>query len=292
MIAILYSGYETVSTTSMMAVKYLHDHSNVLQELRVKRAFGDKRKESAEDPINWNDFKSMNFTDNIELAEEELLTRREEGNEASVDDSLREISIVEESIDCIGISNEVDKCKIAESLGKVIGDGTRAAESMMKEKEGLQQGCNDETIIVGGQTPTSGFVRSLSGTAGARSANSNMVKPRINKGKRKVGARNPTLVGGFSGFTRRLGQLGAGFCKNNSKGVVGRAAAAAVLKSAAGKSIPSYSEDKLHEAQLTLLLGNSLGIDCMGQDEEVLQKIVQMEELDEERMGIRADGAV
>ena len=35
MITILYSGYETVSTTSMMAVKYLHDHPHVLHELRV-----------------------------------------------------------------------------------------------------------------------------------------------------------------------------------------------------------------------------------------------------------------
>lgn len=34
-ITILYSGYETVSTTSMMAVKYLHDHPKVLEELRV-----------------------------------------------------------------------------------------------------------------------------------------------------------------------------------------------------------------------------------------------------------------
>jgi len=34
-ITLLYSGYETVSTTSMMAVKYLHDHPHVLQELRV-----------------------------------------------------------------------------------------------------------------------------------------------------------------------------------------------------------------------------------------------------------------
>ncbi|MBA0822190.1 hypothetical protein Goarm_019004, partial [Gossypium armourianum] len=33
-ITILYSGYETVSTTSMMAVKYLHDHPTVLEELR------------------------------------------------------------------------------------------------------------------------------------------------------------------------------------------------------------------------------------------------------------------
>lgn len=36
-ITIMYSGYETVSTTSMMAVKYLHDNPNVLHELRVSR---------------------------------------------------------------------------------------------------------------------------------------------------------------------------------------------------------------------------------------------------------------
>lgn len=34
-ITLLYSGYETVSTTSMMAVKFLHDHPKVLQQLRV-----------------------------------------------------------------------------------------------------------------------------------------------------------------------------------------------------------------------------------------------------------------
>ena len=33
---ILYSGYETVSITTMMAVKYLHDHPKALQELRVR----------------------------------------------------------------------------------------------------------------------------------------------------------------------------------------------------------------------------------------------------------------
>lgn len=38
-ITILYSGYETVSTTSMMAVKYLHDHPRALQEIRVSEYF-------------------------------------------------------------------------------------------------------------------------------------------------------------------------------------------------------------------------------------------------------------
>lgn len=36
-IALVYSGYETVSTTSMMALKYLHDHPRVLEELRVRQ---------------------------------------------------------------------------------------------------------------------------------------------------------------------------------------------------------------------------------------------------------------
>ncbi|RYQ86090.1 hypothetical protein Ahy_B10g105754 isoform A [Arachis hypogaea] len=35
LIAVMYSGYETVSATSMMAVKYLQDHPKALEELRV-----------------------------------------------------------------------------------------------------------------------------------------------------------------------------------------------------------------------------------------------------------------
>ncbi|KZV37996.1 hypothetical protein F511_23451 [Dorcoceras hygrometricum] len=61
-ITILYSGYETVSTTSMMAVKYLHDHPQALQELRDEHFRIQKRKTSAEEPLNWEDIKSMKFT--------------------------------------------------------------------------------------------------------------------------------------------------------------------------------------------------------------------------------------
>ncbi|KAJ0099944.1 hypothetical protein Patl1_21656 [Pistacia atlantica] len=60
-ITILYSGYETVSTTSMMAVKYLHDHPRVLQELR-KEHLAIRERKRAGDPIEWNDLKSMRFT--------------------------------------------------------------------------------------------------------------------------------------------------------------------------------------------------------------------------------------
>ncbi|KAE8679727.1 Cytochrome P450 85A1 [Hibiscus syriacus] len=57
-ITILYSGYETVSTTSMMAVKYLHDHPRVLEELR-KEHMATRERKRAEDPIEWNDLKPM-----------------------------------------------------------------------------------------------------------------------------------------------------------------------------------------------------------------------------------------
>ncbi|CAI9780707.1 unnamed protein product [Fraxinus pennsylvanica] len=60
-ITILYSGYETVSTTSMMALKYLHDHPKVLEELR-KEHVAIREKKRPEDPINYNDYKSMSFT--------------------------------------------------------------------------------------------------------------------------------------------------------------------------------------------------------------------------------------
>ncbi|VFQ91991.1 unnamed protein product [Cuscuta campestris] len=60
-ITILYSGYETVSTTSMMAVKYLHDHPHALEELR-KEHFAIREKKGPNDPIDYDDYKTMQFT--------------------------------------------------------------------------------------------------------------------------------------------------------------------------------------------------------------------------------------
>ncbi|KAJ4973219.1 hypothetical protein NE237_007589 [Protea cynaroides] len=60
-ITILYSGFETVSTTSMMAAKYLHDHPRALQELREEH-LAIRKEKGSEDPITWNEYKSMRFT--------------------------------------------------------------------------------------------------------------------------------------------------------------------------------------------------------------------------------------
>ncbi|KAL0926575.1 hypothetical protein M5K25_002814 [Dendrobium thyrsiflorum] len=60
-IALIYSGYETVSTTTMMAVKFLHDHPRALQQLREEH-FEIRKGKSTEEGIDWNDYKSMAFT--------------------------------------------------------------------------------------------------------------------------------------------------------------------------------------------------------------------------------------
>ncbi|KAI4375267.1 hypothetical protein MLD38_013157 [Melastoma candidum] len=72
-ITILYSGYETVSTTSMMAVKYLHDHPRVLEELRDEH-FAIRHRKNPEDPITWEDLKSMRFTRAVILETSRLAT--------------------------------------------------------------------------------------------------------------------------------------------------------------------------------------------------------------------------
>ncbi|XP_020213301.1 cytochrome P450 85A isoform X1 [Cajanus cajan] len=60
-ITILYSGYETVSTTTMMAIKYLHDNPSILQEIREEH-FAIKQKKMPEEQITWDDYKNMRLT--------------------------------------------------------------------------------------------------------------------------------------------------------------------------------------------------------------------------------------
>ncbi|KAJ0981950.1 hypothetical protein J5N97_010205 [Dioscorea zingiberensis] len=61
LITLIYSGFETVSATSMMAVKFLSDHPKVLEEIRNEHLEIRKRKLS-EDAMDWNDYKSMKLT--------------------------------------------------------------------------------------------------------------------------------------------------------------------------------------------------------------------------------------
>ncbi|XP_010553960.1 PREDICTED: cytochrome P450 85A1-like [Tarenaya hassleriana] len=60
-VTILYSGYETVSTTSMMAVKYLRDHPKALQEIR-REHLAIRQRKGEDEPLDLEDVKSMKFT--------------------------------------------------------------------------------------------------------------------------------------------------------------------------------------------------------------------------------------
>ncbi|XP_027361758.1 cytochrome P450 85A-like [Abrus precatorius] len=60
-ITILYSGYETVSITTMMAIKYLTDYPRVLQGVRDEH-FAIQQRKMPEELITWDDYKNMSFT--------------------------------------------------------------------------------------------------------------------------------------------------------------------------------------------------------------------------------------
>nr|QCV56816.1 CYP85A [Withania somnifera] len=60
-ITLLYSGTKTVSTTSRLAEKYLHDHPKVQEELKEEH-MAIREKKKPEDPIDYNDYKAMRFT--------------------------------------------------------------------------------------------------------------------------------------------------------------------------------------------------------------------------------------
>ncbi|RDY02306.1 Cytochrome P450 85A, partial [Mucuna pruriens] len=60
-ITILYSGYETVSTTTMMTIKYLCDNHSVLRAVRNEH-FAIQQKKMPGERINWDDYKNMSIT--------------------------------------------------------------------------------------------------------------------------------------------------------------------------------------------------------------------------------------
>ncbi|KAF1889577.1 hypothetical protein Lal_00024904 [Lupinus albus] len=60
-VTILYAGYDSVSSTAMMTVKYLHDNPRALQAIREEH-FALQQNKRPEELINWDDYKKMSFT--------------------------------------------------------------------------------------------------------------------------------------------------------------------------------------------------------------------------------------
>ncbi|KAL7238549.1 hypothetical protein ACSBR2_004608 [Camellia fascicularis] len=107
------------------------------------------------------------------------------------------------------------------------------------------------------------------------------INNQINQGPRSVttkeGPKYPLAVGGFSGLIRRIGQesVGARRRKVHQKKMVPRSKAEPRPNAVVGQH--SCESDKLLEAQATVCLGKSLGIDFKGQEEEIINKITQLE---------------
>ncbi|KAL7235272.1 hypothetical protein ACSBR1_018715 [Camellia fascicularis] len=107
------------------------------------------------------------------------------------------------------------------------------------------------------------------------------INNQINQGPKSVttkgGPKYPLAVGGFSGLIRRIGQesVGARRRKVHQKKMVPRSKAEPRPNAVVGQY--SCESDKLLEAQATVRLGKSLGIDFKGQEEEIINKITQLE---------------
>ncbi|CAA7399346.1 unnamed protein product [Spirodela intermedia] len=73
LIAIMYTGFETVSGTVSMAVNYLHDHPSAFQELWEYSEIR-QRKSSPDEALTWGEYTSISFTRAVILETMRLAT--------------------------------------------------------------------------------------------------------------------------------------------------------------------------------------------------------------------------
>ena len=88
---------------------------------------------------------------------------------------------------------------------------------------------------------------------------------------------------GFTSFARLHGQKGTAVSKHTSRSVIFRPAAAAIAHSDLTEGVTSPNNLLLNEAKATLQLGKSLGINFNGKEDDVLNKIIELELKDKER---------
>ncbi|KAL7167073.1 hypothetical protein ACSBR2_037694 [Camellia fascicularis] len=197
-----------------------------------------------------------------EKAKSVSTSRLKESGEIEGGDSRFHLSVVKESEKCMGNSNET---------GAGMGDTMMVLESMQQQ----MQRCNHEL----------GKADEIQKEDGSGGSINNMLKQGPRKVIRKGGHKYPWVVGGFTRLARRIGKRGVEAGRSRAQQTTMVLKLAAVQRPSVGNSQDNGEADKLHEAQATLSLGKSLGIDFKGQDAEVITKFVQLEEKDKERLG-------
>ncbi|CAL5334029.1 unnamed protein product [Camellia sinensis] len=88
---------------------------------------------------------------------------------------------------------------------------------------------------------------------------------------------------GFTSFASLNGQKAAAVSKHTSKSIIFRPAAAAIERSDLSERITSPNNLLLNEAKAILQLGKSLGINFNGEEDDVLNKIIEVELKDKKR---------
>ncbi|KAL7235112.1 hypothetical protein ACSBR1_018575 [Camellia fascicularis] len=88
---------------------------------------------------------------------------------------------------------------------------------------------------------------------------------------------------GFTNFARLHGQKAAAVSKHTSRSVIFKPAAAGFARSDLSEGVTSSNNLFLNEAKATIQLGKSLGINFNGEEDDVLNKIIELELKDKER---------
>ncbi|CAL5331326.1 unnamed protein product [Camellia sinensis] len=103
-----------------------------------------------------------------------------------------------------------------------------------------------------------------------------------NRSTKKAGKKKVQMEG-FSRFARLYGHQSTAFGRLPSKSVIFRPAAVALANSELSEGESSTHSYLLKEAQATVKLGKELGINFCGQEEGVVEKILELELKDKER---------
>ncbi|CAL5407185.1 unnamed protein product [Camellia sinensis] len=88
---------------------------------------------------------------------------------------------------------------------------------------------------------------------------------------------------GFTSFARLHGQKAAAVSKHTSKSVIFKPVAAAIARSDLSEGVTSPNNLLFNEAKATIQLGKSIGINFNRKEDDVLNKIIELELKDKER---------
>ncbi|KAL7233203.1 hypothetical protein ACSBR1_016937 [Camellia fascicularis] len=215
---------------------------------------------------------------------------------------MEENTIVKESKCDGGFSREEEACtkEVEQSTGPSNCHLRQEVNIVVKETM-MEESVHSPKINVE-QVFTPGFIKSFSGSrnglghginlevdsAQALSKNLNgkgrqpTSVPKLMRNEKKKRKKKVHLEG-FTSFARLHGHKAIAISKHTSKSVIFRLATVAIARSYLSEGVIYPSNLLLNEAKATLQLGKSLGINFNGKEDDVLNKIIELELKDKER---------